>query len=197
MTASLPATSCPTCAMLYVPRRTNQRYCKRACQKNATRGPQVTEASGEAKRRAIMHNDLARRLAERLYSMPPRERLGFIAEVVETARGASGPLRNVVTDTRLIRAKPEDKRLFYRRSPQVYRTIAQAADAYCRKFWGRGVATVVHGRCPEPETGEVLGPFTCQSASAHIMVKRVRKTEAPECHQHIDSEAFLCWLKAK
>lgn len=194
---SLPAIACPTCDERYVPRRTNQRYCKRVCQKNAKRGPQATEESSEARRRAMMHNDLARRLAERLYSMPPMERLGFISEVVETARSASGPLRNVLTDTRLLRAKPEDKRLFYRRSPQVYRTIAQVGDIYCRTFWGKGVATVVHGRCPEPKTGEVLGPFAGQSASAHVMVQRVRKTEAPECHQHIDSETFLGRQKAK
>ncbi|MBZ4023462.1 hypothetical protein CKO11_13445 [Rhodobacter sp. TJ_12] len=101
------------------------------------------------------------RLAERLYTLPPSQRLGYMQTLIEEARsGASPRLRRVLTMPKLLRASREDRHLFWRRSPESYRTIAQAADRYCRKFWGAGVVAVVRGKVPEPPTGEVDGSLS-------------------------------------
>jgi hypothetical protein len=93
-------------------------------------------------------------LAAWLYTTPPRDRLGLMSTLIKAAREHDTVLRNILTDPRLLSASPIiDKRLFFRKAPASYRTIAQAADAYCRKFWGHGVKDVVSNKCPEPPTG--------------------------------------------
>lgn len=84
-----------------------------------------------------------------------------MAEVIAAARGgdgkqmpACGKLRAILTDRVLLNATKEHRSLFPRRAPGVYCTIAQAADRYCRRFWGQGVRAVVYGEAPEPATGE-------------------------------------------
>lgn len=99
--------------------------------------------------------DLARRMAERLYSLPPFQRLGLIREVIALARAGNPALRRLLTHHLLLRPDPNPSWLFHRRAPAVYLTIAQAADRYCRRFWGHRVADVVSGRAPEPPSGEV------------------------------------------
>lgn len=66
-------------------------------------------------------------------------------------------LRNILSDPKMLGAGRQDKGMFHRRAPGTYKTIAQAADAYCRKFWGHGVCAVIFKRCPEPEVGEIDG----------------------------------------
>ncbi|WP_416915638.1 MAG: hypothetical protein ACMUJJ_01020 [Roseicyclus sp.] len=101
--------------------------------------------------------DLAMRLAEGLYSLPPVDRLGYLKDVVDVARsGESAKVRKILTFPDLLYPDRNEERLFWRRSPSVYCTISQAADRYCRKFWNAGVVDVVRGLVPEPPTGEVL-----------------------------------------
>ena len=129
------AITCPTCNIRFKPKRSNQKYCSRPCQKNATRGSR----SVEAKVRNELHYCRALNLAELVYTAPIGERLGIMKTIVETAREHDAVLRNILTDPTLLGASPTDRHLFHRRSPGSYRTISQAADAYCRKFFGLSV----------------------------------------------------------
>lgn len=167
-------TICPKCATDFVQARSNQKYCSSRCAKaatrNVTRGPRTVADSPELRLRARRHYGRAMDLAETLYGAPVGERLGLMAALIKAARDHDAELRNILTDPRLLSASPkENLHLFYRRSPQSYRTIAQAAHAYCMKFWGQGVKAVVADRCPEPPTGEgedVEGHHPRRSAKA-------------------------------
>ena len=79
-----------------------------------------------------------------------------MASLIDAARTSDAQLRSILTDPLLLSASRETPGLFFRRCPSSYKTISQAADSYCRKFWGHGVRTVIYDRCPEPETGEVI-----------------------------------------
>ena len=100
--------------------------------------------------------ELAARMAETLYSMPPFKRLGYIEEIVQLARSGGCPrVRQILTMPKLIYPNPQEKHLFLR-GDRSYCTISQAADRYCRiSPWNAEVAEVVRGEVPEPPTGEV------------------------------------------
>lgn len=132
---SATAFICPTCKVRFEPKRSNQKYCAKSCQKNATRGSRRTED----KVRNELHYVRALDLAEIVYTAPTDQRLGIIKTILEAARGHDAVLRNILKDPALLGASPLDKRLFYRGLPHSYRTISQAVDAYCRKFFGLSV----------------------------------------------------------
>jgi hypothetical protein len=100
--------------------------------------------------------DLAMRLAERLYGMPPTDRLGFLEGIVQQARSGKCPrLKKLLTMPHLLYPDKNRRGLFHRRCPGAYLTIAQAADRYCRMMWRAGLVEVVSGDAQEPMTGEV------------------------------------------
>jgi hypothetical protein len=156
---------CPQCGASFE-LRSNKRFCSPTCRKlysqqqarserpaNASSSPSIRREQGEL-------FDLAMRMAERLYTLPPGERLGYLKDVVDLARSGRCPkLRKILTFPNLLYPDRENKGLFWRRSPSTYCTISQAADRYCWKFWGAGVADVVKGIAPEPPTGEVLDAY--------------------------------------
>lgn len=157
--ASSFQSTCPRCGDAFVRHRPNKTYCTPKCAKaatrNASRGPRTVAESVDLRARARAHNARARELAEWLYTAPVGQRLGIMADLIAAALEGDAMLRNIFTDPRLLFASPiTDRRLFFRRAPGSYRTIAQAADAYCRKFWGQGVREVISGGCPHPPTGE-------------------------------------------
>jgi hypothetical protein len=97
----------------------------------------------------------ARELAATLFGIPPCERLGFMKTLIDAARSHDADLKSIFTDQTLLRASPNEPRLFHRRCPWTYRTISQAGNAYCRKFWNASVTEVDRGNVSEPETGDV------------------------------------------
>lgn len=153
---SLTPTLCPSCCNPFQPQRSNQRYCSRPCQKNASRGSRTVADSWEERHRSSAHYTRALRLAYDIYTLRPDKRLGFMASLIDAARTSDAQLRSILTDPLLLSASRETPGLFFRRCPSSYKTISQAADSYCRKFWGHGVRAVIYGRCPEPATGEVI-----------------------------------------
>jgi hypothetical protein len=102
--------------------------------------------------------DLALRLAETLYSLPPAARLGYINHIIGLARDGHCPkIRKILTNPSFIRPDKSKKHLFYRGQPGNFCTIAQAANRYCLTSpWNASVAQVVRGEVPEPPTGEVM-----------------------------------------
>lgn len=155
-------TICPECGTSF-PYRSNKRFCSSNCRKAESRKKQRAAKPVNAMNcpsvRREQHEvfELAQRLAEKLYSLPPFERLGYLEHLVQLARSGDFPkLRKIMTNPKFIYPNPKDKHLFIG-SPVAYCTIAQAADRYCRHSpWQASVAEVVRGEVPEPPTGEVL-----------------------------------------
>lgn len=152
---------CSHCSQLFLPNRKDQRFCSSRCrkcesQKKRRLSSPVNSTHSLSKRRDnLVFFDKALRLAEILYSLPVPLRLGFMQDLVIQARSGDKTLRQILSNQYLLRADNTQKWLFHRKCPASYFTIAQAADRYCRKFWGYCVKDVVYGIAPEPPTGEV------------------------------------------
>ncbi|WP_224503711.1 hypothetical protein [Celeribacter litoreus] len=95
-------------------------------------------------------------MAERLYTMPPGQRLGYLNDIVDLARsGVSPRTRKVLTMPALLKPDATRRSLFWRNSPKTHLTISQAANRFCWRVWNASVKDVVRGIAPEPPTGEV------------------------------------------
>ena len=130
---------CPGCSTAFMPNRSNQSYCSRACQKNASRGTR----SAENRTRSWRHYERAHRLTEMIYCAPPQERLGVMKHILEFIPDDAG-LRNILTDPELHMKPPRaDSRM----------NIAKAANAYTQMFFGlsirRYIKAVRAGQEPE------------------------------------------------
>ena len=156
-------TLCPSCGILF-PYRSNKTFCSPNCRKahskrEARREKPANALSSRYKARHQYEKyDLAMRMAERLYTMPPGERLGYLETVIQLARGGHSPLvRDILTTPQLLKPNPDHRYLFWRKAPQSYCTITQAANRYCLwSPWAAPVFHVVTGKVPEPPTGEVF-----------------------------------------
>lgn len=163
MPESQKLATCHECKEIF-PYRSNKRFCSDNCRKaNARKKDRRKNPVNAANRRSAKRQqnedfDLAMRMAETLYTMPPSQRLGYIEDVIQVARqGESARLRRVLTNPAFIWPDPQKLHLFFRRAPGSYCTISQAADRYCRRSpWQAGVKEVVRGDVPEPATGLVL-----------------------------------------
>lgn len=161
MPSSHPCSACPNCSASF-PYRSNRRFCSARCRKDHSqkqiRSTSPMNAHNSPTVRRDQHElfDLAMRMAERLYSLPPFDRLGFLEEIVQQARSGQCPrLRKVLTMPHLLYPDRQRRGLFHRRCPDAYLTIAQVAERYCRMMWGAGVVAVISGETQEPMTGEV------------------------------------------
>lgn len=156
-------TLCPACGALFKLRR-NKTYCSPRCRKTASKRKQRRQAPANATYSFIKAREqhekfeLAERMAETLYTMPPGERLGYIETIIQLARNGYSPkVRDILTTPQLIKPNPRDRYLFYRGRPQVYCTIAQAANRYTIwSPWRSSVDRVVKGFVDDPPTGEVF-----------------------------------------
>ena len=161
MTNTPSFTTCPHCGVEF-PFRSNKKFCLPSCRKLSAQHDQrkkqpVNAATSPAEWRK-QHEvfELAERMAETLYSMPPFKRLGYIEEIVQLAKSGDCPkVRQILTMPELIYPNPQEKHLFLR-GDRSFCTISQAADRYCRiSPWNAGVADVVRGKVPDPPTGEI------------------------------------------
>lgn len=159
--------------------RSNKKYCSANCRKNASRGPQTSANSPTKKRENLASLDTAMRMAERLYTLPPSERLGYMKDLVDQARAGDVYLRRTFTNPMLLKGS---ERWLHWRLDFTYKTIAQAADAYCRKFWGAGVQDVVYGIVEEPATGEVLADGTVKDDPAYELQPTPKLNEPVFCY---------------
>lgn len=145
------------------PYRSNKRFCSPPCRKASAQDearaktPANAQHSLAVKREQCRTYELAALLADNLYALSPFERLGYLEGLVQHARSGSHPrLRRILTNPQLIYPDPNKRFLFPRRCP-AYCTIAQAADQYCKwSPWQAGVAAVVRGEVPKPDTGEIV-----------------------------------------
>jgi hypothetical protein len=130
---------CPGCCTPFTPKRSNQKFCSRGCQRNAARGSR----KAENKERSWKHYERAQRLAEMVYSTPPQERLGVMKHILSFIPQDAG-LRNILTDPELHMEPPRaDNRM----------NIAKAANAYTQRFYGLSIrkymSAIRDGKQPE------------------------------------------------
>jgi len=154
---------CLRCGVEF-PFRSNRKFCSTRCRKASSqqtaraKTPANARNSPTVKREQYETYELARLLADNLYALPPFERLGYLEELIQQARSGRHPrLRRILTNPELIFPDRNKHFLFPRGWPVTYCTIAQAAERYCRwSPWRAGVASVVRGEVPEPDTGEIV-----------------------------------------
>ncbi|KQB96842.1 hypothetical protein AL073_06990 [Loktanella sp. 1ANDIMAR09] len=140
---------CTSCSTVFMPNRSNQRYCSRECQRSTSRNASRGDRSIESKQRSWQHYDRADRLKEMLYSTPPQERLGMMKHILEFIPYDAG-LRNILTDPELHMQPPKrDSRM----------NIAKAANAYTQKFFGLSIKRYIKAvRAEEEPEGIPLRP---------------------------------------
>ena len=137
--------------------RSNKKFCSDNCRKRNNEGTNNSFLRKTKRRDNAMLFDRAMRLAEGLYTLPPIQRLGFVKDLIDVARqGEDAQLRDILSNYRLLRANPKTETHFFYRGSRDYRTIAQVASNYCKRYWLAEVKDVVYNRVPEPPTGEVV-----------------------------------------
>lgn len=146
--------TCPQCLAQFRFRK-SKTYCRPKCRIYASRPVQNSQNSPTKRRQNLILFDTARLMGERLYSLPPQERLGHMKALIDEARAGNTALREILSNWKLIHPNPQTERWLFPRGSPSYCTIAQAAQNYCKKFWRANVADVVYCRVPEPPTGEV------------------------------------------
>jgi len=112
-------TPCSSCGLDFdrANRRRDAIFCCRSCQKNSSRGTRSVAESQELRRRASDHFSRARWLTHDLYALPPSERLGMMAKLIDAARTHDAQLRNILSDPKLLGAGREDRGLFHPPTP--------------------------------------------------------------------------------
>ena len=148
---------CEYCDTPFRRRRKDQRYCSDKCRKaayqdkNRKENPVNSTLSPQKWRENYELFDRALRLAEMLYTMPVGERLGFMKGLIDDARHGNVKLKNILLNPAILKARYFDEHMFYKKRPAAYRTIGQAADSYCRRYWGASVRDVLLGKVAEPD----------------------------------------------
>lgn len=165
---------CPTCQSSFLLGRKDQRYCHANCRKTAyhrrdrAKNPRNSQSSRVKYKENADLFDRALRMAETLYTMPPAERLGHMKMLIDEARSGNQAIKDVLSNKFLLDVSYDAYPWLFWRRNRSYLNITQAADAYCRRFWGAGVIDVVKGLVKEPETGEIFEPLTFVGAARTV-----------------------------
>ena len=153
---------CPKCGKTFYG-RSNKKFCSSKCRKLSSQQTirtttLVNSKNSKCKKREQYELfDTALRLAEILYTLPPSERLGFMEHLILMARSGEHPkLKQILKMPTLLKANSENELLFWRHAAANHRTISQAANNYCKRFWKRNVIFVMNNLDYEPNTGEVI-----------------------------------------
>lgn len=153
---------CENCGQSFTRKRKDKRFCSEHCRKDKFQkkdrkiNPRNSKQSNTKRRENEEIFDKSKRLSEQLYSLPPSERLGYLKDLIDLARRGETKLRSLLTNKYLLSAGVDEAWLFPRRCPRSYRTISQAANSYCIRFWNASIHKVVRKQIEEPETGEIL-----------------------------------------
>ena len=135
------------------PQRSNKKYCSPKCRQYGNRVKQNSTNSPTTARDVEETLHSARALADLIYDLPTSEQLGFMRELIETARDGNTKLRRVLSN-QYIRHLPEEQNWVRGHGSRENFTISEMANRYCWRFWKANVTDVVYGLCEEPETGE-------------------------------------------
>lgn len=146
---------CPGCGTAYKPRRRNQRYCSRACQKNATRGPRTADASPSRQYDLRRKRALLEWLNTTYYGTPPADRPYVLRGWMDDARRDRGLLRQVFATPGFFNPPLDDRRRVSFHRCWEYPPVPFIADRYCALTLDCRVWQWVNRAAQEPETGEV------------------------------------------
>jgi hypothetical protein len=159
---------CPQCGDLFE-YRSNKTFCSPKCRKahsklvlreGQTKTINKTLPSEQRQNLELKHLNLV--LCEKVYTMSPGERVGYVEDVLQMARHSEGGLlRHLLSNKKYQYPNREQTSLFFRRSPQSYKTFPQICNHYLLNSpWGCYLSDFLKGGIPEPSTGEVLADGT-------------------------------------
>lgn len=121
--------ACPKCAVPFVPARSNQTYCSKACQKNATRAPRTVAASNEERRRQECRSGRLQGLSDTFFETPPKYRTAFMLALINEGRRKS-ELRAWLIQRELL-----CHWVHHEGSGRLH--IVQCLDHFCREVFGQ------------------------------------------------------------
>lgn len=194
---SAPDPTCPKCSRQFQPRRSNQRYCGRTCQKAATSHSARGSRQIENSQRNRDHYVRAAWLSYDVNRMPEAKRQALLCDQVASAKGGNARLRNILTDPKLLgadRASPIGK-LYPDSRDHAALNIAKLVHRYCRRRWGMGLRQLLEPGCsvvimPEPFEAKPEAPmpvYVRQDSGAFLAHIRAIRT---------DRQAIRLWRKA-
>lgn len=126
--------------------RKNKRFCGKTCTKATSRGLEKVSNPSPGKseiRRYTTVNDIAKRCAERYYTLPPNKREEYLLYVIGCSFQSS-ETRDALTSPHLV--KPELRTrasLFWNKDPQNNLTIAEIANRYCKLHLNSTIQDIV------------------------------------------------------
>ncbi|SNR56832.1 hypothetical protein SAMN06265378_10991 [Paracoccus sediminis] len=176
---ALTTTVCPHCKTPFTPRRSNQQFCGRACQKASSRHTARGARTIENATRNRDHYSRAAWLCYDILRMPEARREGALHDLLVAARGGRGAkLRNILQDPRLLGAPRESPlgKLYPDTSDPSVRNIAQQVNAYCQRRWGKGSREILKADCL-PRDGRAEAPETSEAETYWQAMRREGKLE--------------------
>lgn len=159
---------CPNCGVLFT-FRSNKKFCSSKCRKahsklvlreDQTKTINRTLPLERRQNLELKHLNLV--LCEKVYTMPPGERVGYVEDVLQVALHSNGGLlRHLLCNKKYQYPNREQTSLFFRRSPISYKTFPQICNHYLLNSpWNCYLSDFLKGEVPEPSTGEVLSDGT-------------------------------------
>ena len=155
---------CPHCGELFG-YRSNKTYCSPKCRKSHNK-LMLREEKASAKNRMLPSEQrqntevfhLNAVLSEKVYTMPPHERMGYVEGVLQVAlHPKGGLLRALLQNMKYQYPDPKQEKLFFRNSPKSYKTFPQLCNHYLLNSpWNCYLQDFLKGKVPAPSTGEVL-----------------------------------------
>ncbi|MEZ5767188.1 MAG: hypothetical protein R3D80_05585 [Paracoccaceae bacterium] len=155
--------SCPHCGSAFTPKRTNMKYCSRRCKNNRWQNEDRQKQranlaiAGKSSKNRINYElfESTIELTLLFHRTHPRERLGYIKDLVDDARNGNAKLRQILSNKQLQYPEAASLKRMMRKN-NLDLTVCRRADAYCRHFWDAPVRDVVYNKVAEPATGEVI-----------------------------------------
>lgn len=158
---------CPHCGELFQ-FRSNKTFCSQKCRK--AHHKLVMRAETKSTKNDMLpseqrHNLELRHLnlvlSERVYTLPPCKRMGYVEGVLQVARHSEGGLlRALLQNKKYQYPNPTDLTLFFRSTPKAYKTFPQLCNHYLLNSpWNCYLEQFLKW-VPDPSTGEVLSDGT-------------------------------------
>ena len=159
---------CPNCADLFE-YRSNKTYCSPKCRKahNKTllrEGKQggINNALHSEIRQNMELLHLNAVLCEKVYTMAPADRYGYVENILQIAlANHGGLLRHLLCNKKYQYPDPTNRKLFFRGAPKSYKTFPQMCNHYLLNSpWNCYLSDFLKGKAPPPSTGEVYADGT-------------------------------------
>ncbi|MCR9156646.1 MAG: hypothetical protein NXH80_05325 [Rhodobacteraceae bacterium] len=165
---TLSKSVCPNCGDLFE-YRSNKKYCKPKCRKAHSKlvlREEQCRTKNNMLPSEVRQNvelwHLNAVLSEKVYTMPPQERMGYVEDILQVAlHSKGGLLRALLQNKKYQYPNRNQEKLFFRNSPKSYKTFPQLCNHYLLNSpWNCYLQEFLKGNVPEPSTGEALADGT-------------------------------------